>query len=60
MAALVDALDTKGWNRERDAIVRRFLQMSAAEFVEAFTRGDFDGVDNPDVMSVLALFPELD
>jgi hypothetical protein len=59
-AVETDELDTGDWEAMRSAVTQRFLGMTAAQFVEAFRRGDFDTDERADVMTVLALFPELD
>lgn len=54
-------LEGKAWDDARDGMTRRFLQVSADEFVEKFKNGDYEGDDEPDfLMEVLAYFPELD
>ena len=60
MAIEVVELDDVAWLAERDAISRRFLNVSADEFVAKFNSGDYDKVEIDGLMAVLAYFPELD
>lgn len=62
MNVVVDAVDLtdEQWERERDAITRRFLGISALEFVERYNAGEYDDVEPDGLMTVLGYFPELD
>lgn len=60
MLAETVELDNEAWQAERDAATRRFLNMSADEFVERYQRGDFDNCEPDGLMAVLGFFPELD
>jgi len=53
-------LDDEAWAAERDAVARRFLGVSADEFVRRYTANEYDEDDVDGLMAVLAYFPELD
>jgi hypothetical protein len=36
---------------------QRFLHLSAAEFLERYDRGDYEGVDDPEVAHLVMLLP---
>lgn len=53
-------LEGDSWIAARDAMARRYLGVTADEFVSKYRSGDYDD-DPPDfLMDVLMYFPELD
>ncbi len=60
MSVTVEELDDQQWEQVRDEVARRWLGLSAADFVERFNAGAYAEVEPEELMSVLAFFPELD
>lgn len=58
--ASVEQLTDNEWASLRETITRRYLGISADEFVERFNAGDFDDASSEFLMTVLGYFPELD
>ena len=53
-------LNDEQWDQERDAVTRRYLGLSAADFVRNFRDGAYADSQPDDLMTVLSFFPELD
>lgn len=47
------------WEENRNKVTQRFLGISAEEFIERWNAGEYPDPD-PDLMDLLAWFPELD